>query len=144
MDNQANVVGARPGDAERPQESGAADAGKHNACHFLLRLRRWPQLPVEPVARSGFFLAPLGVSLPAYRRSGVAYWSLRMRSRRLAAARLLRTARFRRAGGTILVLLGTLLWVIAILSPIPFEPSLWVISGGALVVGGIILIATSV
>ena len=67
-----------------------------------------------------------------------------MRSRRLAAARLRRTARLRRAGGTILVLVGMLLWVIAILSPIPFEPSLWVISGGALVVGGIILIATSV
>ena len=28
MDNQANVVGARPGDAERPQESGVAALGR--------------------------------------------------------------------------------------------------------------------
>src|SRR2546429_5755948 len=28
MDNEANVVGARPGDAERPQESGVAALGR--------------------------------------------------------------------------------------------------------------------
>jgi transposase len=28
MDNQANVIGARPGDAERPQESGVAALGR--------------------------------------------------------------------------------------------------------------------
>src|SRR5215212_12001008 len=28
MDNEANVVGARPGDAERPQESGIAALGR--------------------------------------------------------------------------------------------------------------------
>ena len=28
MDNQENVIGARPGDAERPQESGAAALGR--------------------------------------------------------------------------------------------------------------------
>jgi hypothetical protein len=66
-----------------------------------------------------------------------------MRSRRLAAARLRKTARPRRALGTILVLLGMLLWVIAALSLIPFMPFLGVISGGALVVGGVILIVTS-
>jgi hypothetical protein len=57
---------------------------------------------------------------------------------------LRRTARPRRALGTILVLLGMLLWMIATLSLIPFEPSLGIISGGMLVVGGVILIATSV
>jgi hypothetical protein len=67
-----------------------------------------------------------------------------MRSRRLAAARLRKTARPRRALGTILVLLGMLLWVIAALSSVPLEGSLGVISGGALVAGGIILIVTSV
>jgi hypothetical protein len=67
-----------------------------------------------------------------------------MRSRRLAAARLRKTARLRRTLGTILVLLGVLLWVTAIFSLIPFKPSLGVIFGGALVTGGIILISTSV
>ena len=37
-----------------------------------------------------------------------------------------------------------LLWVIATLSLTPFKPSLGVVFGGALVVGGIILITTSV
>jgi hypothetical protein len=63
-----------------------------------------------------------------------------MRSRRAAAARLQRTARPRRALGTILIFLGMLLWVIATLSFIPFKPPLGVISGGVLVVGGIVLI----
>jgi hypothetical protein len=67
-----------------------------------------------------------------------------MKSRHLAAARLRKTARLRRALGTILVVLGVLLWTIATLSLIPFKPSLGVIFGGALAVGGIILIATSV
>jgi hypothetical protein len=44
----------------------------------------------------------------------------------------------------ILILLGMLLWVIATLSLTPFKPSLGVVFGGALVVGGIILITTSV
>jgi hypothetical protein len=67
-----------------------------------------------------------------------------MRSRRLAAARLRKTARLRRLLGTILVLLGVLLWVTATLSLIPFKPFLGVIFGGALVVGGTFLIANSV
>ena len=54
------------------------------------------------------------------------------------------TARPRRALGTILVLSGMLPWVIATLSLIPVEASLGAISGGALVVGGIMLIASSV
>ena len=69
---------------------------------------------------------------------------MKMRSRRQAAARLRRTARPRRALGMILILLGMLLWVIATLSLTPFKPSLGVVFGGALVVGGIILITTSV
>lgn len=72
------------------------------------------------------------------------YRSLKIRSRRQAAARLRRTARPRRALGIILILLGMLLWVIATLSLTPFKPSLGVVFGGALVVGGIILITTSV
>jgi uncharacterized membrane protein len=62
-------------------------------------------------------------------------------SRRLTAAWLQRIARLRRILGTILILLGILLWVTATLSLIPFEPSLGVISGGVLVVGGVFLIA---
>jgi hypothetical protein len=62
-----------------------------------------------------------------------------MRSRRLAAARLLRTARLRRTLGTILISLGLLVWVIAVL-PLISEPSLGVISGGVLVMGGVVLI----
>lgn len=64
-----------------------------------------------------------------------------MLSRRLTAAWLQRTARSRRILGTILILLGIFLWVTAILSLISFEPSLGVISGEMLVVGGVVLIA---
>ena len=67
-----------------------------------------------------------------------------MRSRRLAAARLRITARLRRILGTILVILGMILWVVSALSLIPFEPSLGVIFGAALVAGGIVVIATSI
>jgi polyferredoxin len=65
-----------------------------------------------------------------------------MRSRRLAAERWLRTARPRRIVGIALVVFGTLLWGIAvILSSI--SGLIGVISGGALVAVGIILIVTS-
>jgi len=65
-----------------------------------------------------------------------------MRSRHLAAERWLRTARPRRILGIVLVVVGMLLWGIAVI-PSPLGGSLGVISGGALVAGGIILIATS-
>jgi hypothetical protein len=64
-----------------------------------------------------------------------------MWSRHRAVSRLRLTGRPRRALGTILVLSGMLLWVIATLSLISVEASLGVISGGTLVVGGIVLIA---
>ena len=67
-----------------------------------------------------------------------------MRSRRLAAARLQRTARRRRAIGAILILLGMLLWVIAPLSLQLFNSFLGAIFGGVLVGGGVFLITTSV
>jgi uncharacterized membrane protein len=63
-----------------------------------------------------------------------------MRSRRAVVARLQRTARSRKVIGTTLILLGILLWVTATLSLIRFEQSLGVISGGVLVVGGVVLI----
>jgi len=66
-----------------------------------------------------------------------------MRSRRQAAERLLRTARPHRILGITLVLFGMFLWLIAVI-PSPLRGSLGVISGGALVAGGIILIVTSV
>jgi hypothetical protein len=61
----------------------------------------------------------------------------------------------RRALGAILFLLGILLWVIAATAPLaPFDArlispghieqlSLWVVAGGAFVVAGIFLLATS-
>jgi hypothetical protein len=66
-----------------------------------------------------------------------------MRSRRVAAERLRRTARPRRILGTILIALGMIAWVTAAILP-PHERFLGIIAGGALVVGGIILITTSV
>ena len=56
MDNQANVVGARPGGAERPQESGAAALGRggrmsrQRKTAAVLRLLRGEDL--ETVSRS--------------------------------------------------------------------------------------------
>jgi hypothetical protein len=66
-----------------------------------------------------------------------------MRSRRAAAERLLRMARPRRVAGTIFIALGMTAWVIAAFLPSPGR-SLGVTIGGALVAGGIVLIATSV
>jgi uncharacterized membrane protein HdeD (DUF308 family) len=67
-----------------------------------------------------------------------------MRSRRLAAARLRRTARLRRAIGAILILLGMLVFVIAFLSRVPLNAYLEVIVGGVLAVVGVFLITTAV
>ena len=67
----------------------------------------------------------------------------RMQSRRLAAERWLRTARPRRILGIALVVVGMLLWGIAVI-PTPLRGPLGVISGGALVAVGIVLITTSV
>jgi len=67
----------------------------------------------------------------------------RMQSRRLAAERWLRTAQPRRILGIALVVLGMLLWGIAVI-PTPLRGALGVIAGGALVAAGIILITTSV
>src|SRR5437762_4641238 len=56
MDNQANVVGARPGDAERPRESGVAAPGRggrmsrQRKTAAVLRLLRGEDL--EMVSRS--------------------------------------------------------------------------------------------
>jgi hypothetical protein len=63
-----------------------------------------------------------------------------MRSRRVRAERSLRTARSRRTTGTILIALGVVAWPIAALLLPPFERSLGIIAGGALVAGGITLI----
>jgi hypothetical protein len=65
-----------------------------------------------------------------------------MRSRRLAAERWLRTARPRRILGIAFVVVGMLLWGIAAI-PSPLREPLGVISGGALVALGIILIVSS-
>jgi hypothetical protein len=65
-----------------------------------------------------------------------------MQSRHLTAERWLRTARPRRILGIALVLVGMLLWGIAAI-PSPLGGALGVISGGALVAVGIILIVTS-
>ena len=72
MDNQANVVGARPSAAERPQESGAAALGRggrmsrQRKTAAVLRLLRGEDL--ETVSRE------LGVTAatrhPAGRRAG--------------------------------------------------------------------------
>jgi uncharacterized membrane protein len=70
------------------------------------------------------------------------FLAIAMRSRRAVAARLQRTARSRKVTGTILIILGIVLWVAATLSLIRFEPSLGVISSGVLVAGGVVLIAT--
>jgi hypothetical protein len=66
-----------------------------------------------------------------------------MRSRRLGAERWLRTARPRRILGIALVVVGMLLWGIAVI-PTPLRGALGVIAGGALVAIGIILITASV
>jgi hypothetical protein len=65
-----------------------------------------------------------------------------MQSRRLAAERWLRTARPRRILGIALVIIGIFLWGIAAI-PSPLGGALGVISGGAVVAVGIILIVTS-
>jgi polyferredoxin len=90
---------------------------------------------IEPVTPTGVqcTVCPIGLSLSS---------AWRMRSRRLAAERWLRTARPRRILGIALVLVGMVLWGIAVL-PSPLRGPLGVISGGALVAVGIILIATS-
>jgi hypothetical protein len=68
-----------------------------------------------------------------------------MRSRRLRAEWLGRTARLRRIIGALLIFGGTLLWGVGVAAALPVrERYFGVIVGGALVVLGIVLIATSV
>jgi len=68
MDNQANVVGARPGGAERPQESGAAALGRggrmsrQRKTAAVLRLLRGEDL--ETVSRS---LSVMAATLSGWR-----------------------------------------------------------------------------
>lgn len=65
-----------------------------------------------------------------------------VRSRRLTAEWLERTAALRRGLGAVLVALGVALWAVAVIAPLP-QPKRWmgVIFAGALVSAGIIVSA---